>query len=217
MPPYGWILLICAAIFIAAVALYLFLIKPASTRGMDLAKYGTKFAHRGLWDAQSPENSLSAFQKAVDAGYGIEFDIHKTKDGQVVVFHDDTLMRMCGVEGKVEDKTLAELRRLRLGGTDEKIPLLSEMKDKENRKAKFVSAVAFYNGEEGFTVVGECPGFISHSPKGENGFGYDPVFVPEGYNESYAQISSLEKNTISHRARALVKFKEKITQYLEVE
>lgn len=127
MPPYGWILLICAAVFVAAVALYLFLIKPASTRGMDLAKYGTKFAHRGLWDAQSPENSLSAFQKAVDAGYGIEFDIHKTKDGQVVVFHDDTLMRMCGVEGKVEDKTLAELRGLRLGGTDEKIPLLSEM------------------------------------------------------------------------------------------
>ena len=84
MPPYGWILLICAAVFVAAVALYLFLIKPASTRGMDLAKYGTKFAHRGLWDAQSPENSLSAFQKAVDAGYGIEFDIHKTKDGQVV-------------------------------------------------------------------------------------------------------------------------------------
>ncbi len=105
------------------------------------------------------------------------------------------------------------------GATDEeKIEkLLLEMKDKENRKAKFVSAVAFYSGEEGFTVVGECPGFISHSPKGENGFGYDPVFVPEGYNESYAQISSLEKNTISHRARALVKFKEKITQYLEVE
>lgn len=127
MPPYGWILLICAAVFVAAAALYLFLIKPASTRGLDLAKYGTRFAHRGLWDAQSPENSLAAFKKAVDAGYGIEFDIHKTRDGHVVVFHDDTLMRMCGVQGKVEDKTLAELRELRLAGTDEKIPLLTEM------------------------------------------------------------------------------------------
>ncbi len=127
MPPALLISLICAAVVAAAVVIYLFLIKPASTRGLELAKYGTKFAHRGLWDAQTPENSLAAFKKAVDAGYGIEFDIHKTKDGHVVVFHDDTLVRMCGVEGKVEDKTLAELRELRLGGTDEKIPLLTEM------------------------------------------------------------------------------------------
>lgn len=127
MPPALLISLICAAVVAVAVVIYLFLIKPASTRGMDLAKYGTKFAHRGLWDAQTPENSLAAFAKAVDAGYGIEFDIHKTKDGHVVVFHDDTLTRMCGVEGKIEDKTLAELRELRLSGTDEKIPLLTEM------------------------------------------------------------------------------------------
>ena len=92
--------------------------------------------------------------------------------------------------------------------------LLGELDGVKDRGAKFVSAVAFYCGDESFTVLGECKGSIATEPKGENGFGYDPVFVPEGYTESYAQISSEEKNRISHRARALVKFKEKITEYL---
>ena len=127
MPPYGWVLLICSAVVAVAIIIYLILIKPQSVRGVDMTPYGKRFAHRGLWDQKSPENSLAAFQKAVDAGYGIEFDIHKTRDGHVVVFHDDTLVRMCGVEGKIEDKTLAELRELRLKGTDQGIPTLQEM------------------------------------------------------------------------------------------
>lgn len=92
--------------------------------------------------------------------------------------------------------------------------LLGELKGVTNRSAKFVSAVAFYCEDESFTVLGECKGSIANEPKGENGFGYDPVFVPENYTESYAQISSEEKNRISHRARALIKFKERITEYL---
>ncbi len=127
MPPFAWIITLCGGALLALAAIYLFMIKPASVKGVDMAKYGKKFAHRGLWDAESPENSLAAFGKAVDAGYGIEFDIHKTKDNQVVVFHDDTLSRMCGVEGKVEHMTLAELRELRLLGTDQSIPTLQEM------------------------------------------------------------------------------------------
>ena len=92
--------------------------------------------------------------------------------------------------------------------------LLGELNGIAQRQAKFVSAVAFYDGKESFTVLGECKGSIANEPKGENGFGYDPVFVPENYTQSYAEITSEEKNTISHRARALVKFKEKITEYL---
>ncbi len=127
MPPELKIFLICTAIIALLVIVYLILIKPASTRRIDMSAYGNKFAHRGLWDAKSPENSLAAFKKAVDAGYGIEFDIHKTRDGHVVVFHDDTLVRMCGVEGRIEDKTLAELRELRLLGSDQGIPTLQEL------------------------------------------------------------------------------------------
>ena len=125
MPPYVWVLCIVGGVLLLAAVIYLYMIKPA--RRVDMSQYGKKFAHRGLWDEESPENSLAAFGKAVDAGYGIEFDIHKTIDGHVVVFHDDTLTRMCGVEGKVEQKTLAELKELRLLGTDQQIPTLEEM------------------------------------------------------------------------------------------
>ena len=125
MPPYVWVICIAGGVLLLAAAIYLYMIKPA--RRVDMTKYGKKFAHRGLWDQDSPENSLAAFQKAVDAGYGIEFDIHKTSDGHVVVFHDDTLTRMCGVDGKIEQMTLAQLRELRLKGTDQQIPTLEEL------------------------------------------------------------------------------------------
>jgi glycerophosphoryl diester phosphodiesterase len=125
MPPYVWVICIAGGVLLLAAAIYLYMIKPA--RRVDMTQYGKKFAHRGLWDQASPENSLAAFQKAVDAGYGIEFDIHKTSDGHVVVFHDDTLTRMCGVDGKIEQMTLAQLRELRLKGTDQQIPTLEEL------------------------------------------------------------------------------------------
>ena len=54
------------------------------------------YAHRGLWGPTAPENTLPAFEAAVQAGYGIELDVHMTSDGHLVVFHDDTLKRMCG-------------------------------------------------------------------------------------------------------------------------
>ena len=87
------------------------------------------FAHRGLYekDQSVPENSLAAFRRAIDAGYGIELDIQLTKDGEVVVFHDDDLRRACGKESMVRDLTLAELKELPLFGTSEKIPLFSEV------------------------------------------------------------------------------------------
>lgn len=87
------------------------------------------FAHRGLYekDQSVPENSLPAFRRAVEAGYGIELDIHITADGRLAVFHDDDLSRMCGVPGAVEERTWAELAALRLCGTQECIPLLSEV------------------------------------------------------------------------------------------
>lgn len=84
-------------------------------------------AHRGLWRPDgAPENSLGAFQAACAAGYGIELDVQLSADGEAVVFHDDKLARMTGVERRVRDLTAAELADLRLAGTDEKIPTLLE-------------------------------------------------------------------------------------------
>lgn len=90
---------------------------------------GVNYAHRGLHsrDKQTPENSLSAFRQAAANGYGIELDVQLSKDGEVVVFHDDTLDRVCGVHARVDDLTWEELKKLRLCGTEEGIPLFSEV------------------------------------------------------------------------------------------
>lgn len=84
-------------------------------------------AHRGLHDSRLPENSMGAFLAAADKGYAIETDIRLTKDGALVLFHDDNLSRMAGIEKRVYDCTREQLSRVRLGGTDEKIPLFSEL------------------------------------------------------------------------------------------
>uniref|UniRef100_UPI0026ED6D14 glycerophosphodiester phosphodiesterase family protein n=1 Tax=Phenylobacterium aquaticum TaxID=1763816 RepID=UPI0026ED6D14 len=84
-------------------------------------------AHRGLWTPDgAPENSLGAFQAACQAGYGIELDVHLSADGEAMVFHDYSLKRMCGEEGKIKDRTAADLGEIRLKGTDERIPTLLE-------------------------------------------------------------------------------------------
>lgn len=109
------------------IIFYLFLILPRVSGGADMELLRTDFAHRGLWDATSPENSLSAFAKAVQSGYGIELDVRLSKDGHIMVFHDETLRRMCGVDRRISDMTRAELSALRLSGTGETIPTLPEV------------------------------------------------------------------------------------------
>jgi glycerophosphoryl diester phosphodiesterase len=115
---------------IAVLWLYLLAILPSlryKSEFSALKKY--YYAHRGLHDNQSeaPENSMPAFEKAVAAGYGIELDLQLSKDKQVVVFHDDDLVRACGKEGGISDYNYAELRELSLFGTNERIPLFSEV------------------------------------------------------------------------------------------
>lgn len=66
-------------------------------------------AHRGLHGGEIPENSLSAFEEAAAKGYSVETDVQMTKDGELVLFHDDDLLRMCGVDKKVAACTYAQL------------------------------------------------------------------------------------------------------------
>ena len=113
-----------------AVGLPLFLVAPGGATKRQKAPFlGRSFAHRGLHseDKTVPENSLEAFRLAAEVGYGIELDVQLTKDGQVVVFHDDTLDRVCGVHARVDEKTYDELKTLRLCGTEQRIPLFSEV------------------------------------------------------------------------------------------
>ena len=92
-------------------------------------------AHRGVFDNKSvPENSLLAFQKALDMDYNIELDVQLTKDSILVVFHDESLERMCHDSRLVQDCTYEELKKLRLLDTKEKIPTLKEVLDLVNDK-----------------------------------------------------------------------------------
>lgn len=123
-----WIIFFAVLAVLAAG--YFFSILPATSRRQECLKFAEwNYAHRGLWNAAEgvPENSLPAFARAAEQGYAIELDIQITKDGRIVVFHDDTMKRMCGNEGKISDYTYEELQQFHLGDSTEKIPLLREV------------------------------------------------------------------------------------------
>jgi glycerophosphoryl diester phosphodiesterase len=86
-------------------------------------------AHRGFHslDKSIPENSLLAFKKAIDYGYSIELDINILKDGNVVVFHDENLKRMCKKDIKLTEITYDQIKNLNLLNTNEKVPLLTDV------------------------------------------------------------------------------------------
>lgn len=114
--------------------LYLLMIMPRMLAKPDMAPFQKwLYAHRGLHcnepgeEEMAPENSLRAFQKAVDAGFGIELDVQMTRDHIPVVFHDFTLKRICGGEGKVCHYTYEELQRFSLCGSDQRIPKFEEV------------------------------------------------------------------------------------------
>lgn len=118
------------AVFLAFIAIYLFLIWPAKENAGKKAPYvGHNFAHRGLYDNDSPapENSLAAFDAAMEAGYGCELDVQFTKDKKLIVFHDNDYKRVCGVDKKVWELTYDEITDLRLCGTEQYIPTFREV------------------------------------------------------------------------------------------
>jgi XTP/dITP diphosphohydrolase len=98
------------------------------------------------------------------------------------------------------------------GATDEEnnAKLLGKMRGvaPRRRRAQFraVLTLCSHNGRE--VTEGVCPGRLAESPRGTNGFGYDPIFIPDGFLRTYAELTSEEKNKISHRAKALEKMRE---------
>lgn len=122
-------------------------------------------AHRGYFDNNNgiPENSSAAYERAIEKNYPIEMDIQLSKDGKLVCFHDDNLIRMTGVDSLIWDKTLDEIKSLRLLNTDEvimtfeeflslvdgKVPLLIEIKHQREKgiEEKVINALKGYTGE----------------------------------------------------------------------
>lgn len=107
-------------------------------------------AHRGLWAPKgAPENSLAAFEAAVDAGYAIELDVRLSSDGVPVVFHDGGLERMIGRQGRLADHTAAELSAMRLRDTREPIPRLDQVLSLVDGRAMLHIEIKSRPGQEG--------------------------------------------------------------------
>ncbi len=133
------------------IALYIILGIPAllalgymlSTRGRKghpgLAKLRPwRYAHRGLHSQGKPENSLAAFQAAVELGLGSELDLHLLRDGDLAVIHDSKLVRTTGQDGTVEQLTAADLKHYPLEGTLEVIPTFRQVLDTYRGRAPLV-------------------------------------------------------------------------------
>lgn len=106
---------------------------------------GWNYTHRGLHNSDAPENSLEAFRRAVDAGYGSELDVHLLADGNLAVIHDSLLKRVCGKEGRIEELITDDLSDCFINGTKHTIPLFSEVLDVYNGKAPLIVEIKPYN------------------------------------------------------------------------
>ena len=120
-------LFICLSVIVFIVLLYIFVIlKPTKKKSLQ-TELLCDYAHRGLHGNGRPENSISAFSAAIEKGVGFELDLQLSKDGKVMVFHDYTLKRMTGNEGKLGDTDSDLLAKMALGGTDNTIPTFEDV------------------------------------------------------------------------------------------
>lgn len=140
----------------------------------DLWLYKTPITHRGLFDENYPENTQPAFQRAIDLGYGIEMDVQMTLDNVLVVYHDDNLKRVCGVDKDIRDVTYEELKTLRPNGknypimtfkefldfVDGKVPLLVEVKHQKRKGIEQLIVKELRNYKGNFAVQSFNPNIV---------------------------------------------------------
>ena len=161
----------------AVFVLYIYLIFPRMRHKPDMSPFCEKpTAHRGIHDNVTvAENSMTAFKAAIDAGYGIELDVQLTSDGEVVVFHDDNLLRMCGTDKTLLESTEEELKNCRLLGTEDTIPALREVLAEIDGK---VPVIIEMKNERTIT---DLPGKLYEIMKDYNGYysveSFNPIYV----------------------------------------
>ena len=110
------------------ILIYLYLILPRYNHQeawKRLSNY--RYAHRGLHNELAPENTLVAFQLAIDHGYGFELDVQRTKDNILVVLHDHNLKRTCGLDKEINELTYDQIKELKVFNSDQHIPLFEEV------------------------------------------------------------------------------------------
>ena len=167
-----------------------------------MSKFGMKVVSRK--DAGIPDFEIEEDGETFEENsYKKAYEIMKTC-GEITVADDSGLMvdYLGGAPGVYSARFAG--KECDDSKNNEKLLKLLDGLSGEDRKAKFVSVITLvYPGGETLVARGECPGRIIEAPTGENGFGYDPIFVPDGYDKSFGQLSEEEKNEISHRAKAL--------------
>lgn len=165
MQPIILIFLSLVCVLLLTAALYLFLIAPRKSNRRTAYFAAVRYAHRGLHGGELPENSLAAFALAAERGFGIELDVQLSRDGEVVVFHDANLLRVCGVDAPLKEKSARELAALPLCGKEGhtvptlaqvletvrgRVPLLIEIKGEtglDELCRKTAAQMERYNGE----------------------------------------------------------------------
>lgn len=140
------ILFVILLLLIVIFCLYLFCLCGRTGHPVLEKLRGWNYAHRGLHNEVRPENSMAAFRAALEAGCGIELDIHLMKDGNLAVIHDASLKRTAGADVKVEDLTAEDLKHYPLQGTGECIPLFSEVLSLFDAKAPLIVELKCENG-----------------------------------------------------------------------
>lgn len=132
-------------------------------------------AHRGLHNESFPENSISAFKNAIDNDFCIELDVHQIEDGTIVVFHDETLNRMTGLDGYVNQiKSKSELKKYKLLNTNETIPTLEEV-------------LKFVDGKT--PIIVEIKDYKSQANNPNNTFEKELLKILKTYKGEYAIMS----------------------------
>ena len=148
-------------IFLLILLLILFFLWLMALRGSGRREKMEPFrnhlyAHRGLYGGAVPENSLSAFRAARDQGYGIEFDLHLLKDGNIGILHDSNLKRMTGREEILEDLTSEDLKTRFLQGTRETIPTFSQVLALYQGTAPLIIELTSYEGNAALLTETAC-------------------------------------------------------------
>ena len=132
---------------LAVAVVYILMLRCRSGHPGLEALRGWHYGHRGLHQKpQVPENSMAAFKAALDHGYGIEFDLHLLKDGNLAIIHDSSLKRTTGAAGNIEDLTTGELTDYHLEGTEETIPTFRQVLELYGGKAPLIIELKPFRG-----------------------------------------------------------------------
>lgn len=167
--------------------------KDIGLNNMNVIEDGNTLEENSFKKAQALADKLDYMVLADDSGLFVDI-----LNGEPGAFSS----RYAGEEGNDKKNNIKLLKRL------ENIPL-------EKRTAKFMTVmVLITEDKETIIVSGECKGKIGREPIGYNGFGYDPLFIPEGYKNTFAELGEDVKNRISHRAKALENLRDKILELL---